>query len=126
MEGVAVSTNSVARKTTIVVLALLIAAVGLLAFAPVASAQTTVEGACFFDSYGNRVCPDDEVRKPQTEVQADLLSRPDTPPGSPSSSDESPLPFTGADVTLFLVTGAALIVTGGVLVRRNRTRRSEV
>jgi hypothetical protein len=34
-----------------------------------------------------------------------------------------PLPFTGADLTLFIVTGFAAIATGAVLVRRTRARR---
>jgi len=119
-----VTRNLVARKAIFVVLALAVAVVGMLALAPAASAQTTVGGGeCFFDPYGDKVCPDDQVRDPKTEVQADLLSRPSTPPDSPS---DSPLPFTGADVTLFLVTGGALVATGAVLVRRNRTRRSEI
>jgi uncharacterized surface anchored protein len=33
------------------------------------------------------------------------------------------LPFTGADLTLFIVTGLALVATGVVLVRRTRARR---
>jgi hypothetical protein len=113
-----------ARKAIFVVLALAIAVVGIFALSPAASAQTVGGGACFFDAYGNEVCPDDEVRDPKTEVQADLLRRPTTPPGT--SPSDSPLPFTGADVTLFLVTGGALVATGLVLIRRNRTRRSEI
>lgn len=35
------------------------------------------------------------------------------------------LPFTGADVTLFVATGLAAIATGAVLVRRSRARRTE-
>jgi LPXTG cell wall anchor motif len=120
-----VSKSVVARKAIFVVLALAVALVGLLALSPAASAQTRVGGGeCFFDPYGDKVCPDDEVRDPKTEVQADLLRRPSTPPDNPPS--EGPLPFTGADVTLFLVTGGALVATGAVLVRRNRTRRSEI
>jgi len=121
-----VSKSVVARKAIFVVLALAVALVGLLALSPAASAQTTVGGGeCFFDPYGDKVCPGDEVRDPKTEVQADLLRRRSTPPDNPPPS-EGPLPFTGADVTLFLVTGGALVATGAVLVRRNRTRRSEI
>jgi hypothetical protein len=116
--------SKVARKSAVAVLLLAIAALSMFAMAPAASAQTTIGGEeCFFDPYGAKVCPDDEVRDPQTEVQADLLERPGTPPTAPS---DTPLPFTGADVTLFLVTGVALVATGAVLVRRNRTRRSEI
>jgi hypothetical protein len=117
---------SAARKTVLAVLLLAVAALSVFALAPAASAQTTVGGECFFDPYGNEVCPGDEVRKPETEVEAELLGRSDTQPtGGGAPAAEGPLPFTGADVTLFLVTGAALVVTGTVLVRRNRTRRSE-
>ena len=35
----------------------------------------------------------------------------------------SVVPFTGADVTLFIITGVAAIATGAVLVRRTRARR---
>jgi hypothetical protein len=120
-----VATRSIARKTVFAVLALAIAVIGIFAMAPVASAQTTVGGeGCFTDPYGERVCPNDEVRDPRTAVEAELLERPGTTPDSPSS--DSTLPFTGADVTLFLVTGAALVATGSLLVRRTRTRRSEV
>jgi hypothetical protein len=35
----------------------------------------------------------------------------------------SVVPFTGADVTLFIITGVAAIATGTVLVRRTRGRR---
>jgi LPXTG-motif cell wall-anchored protein len=116
--------RSVVRKTMLTVLALAVAVIGILALSPAASAQTVVggEGECFFDPYGDEVCPSDEIRDPKTEVEAELLERPST---SPAPSD-SPLPFTGADVTLFLVTGAALIGTGGFMVRRNKTRRSEI
>lgn len=124
MEGVDVSKNLVARKAVVLVMVLAIAVVGMLALAPAASAQTGGESLCFRDPYGGLVCPSDEVRDPKTHVEADILERPDTPP--PDNPPDSPLPFTGADVTLFLVTGAAMVLTGAVLVRRARTRRSEV
>jgi hypothetical protein len=118
--------STAARKTAVAVLLLAVAALSVFAFSPTASAQTVVGGEeCFFDPYGDEVCPADEVRNPKTEVEAGLLERPDTPPAAPASED-SPLPFTGADVTLFLVTGLALVATGTVLVRRNRSRRSEI
>jgi hypothetical protein len=117
--------STAARKTAVAILLLAVAALSVFAFSPAASAQTVVGGECFFDPYGDEVCPADEVRNPKTEVEAGLLERPDTAPAAPASED-SPLPFTGADVTLFLVTGVALVATGAVLVRRNRTRRSEI
>jgi LPXTG-motif cell wall-anchored protein len=33
------------------------------------------------------------------------------------------MPVTGADLTLFAVTGVALVATGTVIVRRTRARR---
>ena len=111
--------RSLATRTALFVVALAVAAVGVLAFAPVASAA---EEGCFRDPYGNLVCPTTETRDPKTTVEADLLERPpSTPPNPPET-----LPFTGADVTLFVVTGAALVGTGAVLVRRTRARRNEV
>ena len=112
-----VAGRSLATRTALFVVALAVAAVGMLAFAPVASA-----GECFRDPYGNLVCPDTEVRNPKTSVEADLLERAPSTPPAPAET----LPFTGADVTLFVVTGAALVGTGTVLVRRTRARRSEV
>jgi hypothetical protein len=121
------SRSSVVRKTAVTVLLLAVALLSVLALSPAASAQTTLGEGCFFDPYGEEVCPDDEVRKPDTEVQAELLERPDTqPPAGATTEEKGPLPFTGADMTLFLVTGGALVVTGTVLVRRNRTRRGEI
>jgi hypothetical protein len=124
-----VRNKQAAGKAMFFVLALAIVVVGMFALAPAASAQTTItgEGECFFDPYGDKVCPSDEVREPESEVGADLLRRPSTPPDTPAAGDEdaTTLPFTGADVTLFLVTGVALVATGSVLVRRTRTRRSE-
>jgi hypothetical protein len=120
------SRSSAVRKTTVTVLLLAVALLSVFALSPAASAQTTVGGeGCFFDPYGEEVCPDEEVRKPDTDVQAELLERAPQP-AAEAPSEEGPLPFTGADVTLFLVTGAALVVTGTVLVRRNRTRRDEI
>jgi hypothetical protein len=122
------SRSSTVRKAAVAVLLLAVALLSVFALSPVASAasaQTTVGGqGCFFDPYGEEVCPDDEVRNPDTDVQAELLERGAQPTGVAPAAEESPLPFTGADVTLFLVTGAALVVTGTVLVRRNRTRRN--
>jgi hypothetical protein len=40
-----------------------------------------------------------------------------TPP-----SGRGPLPFTGADLTLFVATGIAAVATGSVIVRRTRSR----
>jgi LPXTG-motif cell wall-anchored protein len=48
------------------------------------------------------------------EVQAETVE----PAGRPASST---LPFTGADVTLFVVIGLAAIGTGTLIVRRTRS-----
>lgn len=42
-----------------------------------------------------------------------------TPPEPP---ERNPLPFTGADLTLFVATGMAAIATGTVILRRTRSR----
>ena len=70
---------------------------------------------CYRDPYGELVCPEDIERDFDTEVEAEVLERGGTP--------DSPLPFTGADVTLFVITGAALVATGVVVVRRTRASR---
>jgi hypothetical protein len=40
----------------------------------------------------------------------------------PPEEERSPLPFTGADLTLFVATGLAAIATGSVILRRTRSR----
>jgi hypothetical protein len=46
------------------------------------------------------------------------------PPPPPVCVDCNRMPFTGADLTLFLVTGLTAIGTGVALVRRTRSRRT--
>ncbi|MDQ3987084.1 MAG: hypothetical protein M3280_11395 [Actinomycetota bacterium] len=75
---------------------------------------------CFVDRYGPRVCPSDSERDPKSDVDADILKRPTTDNGGGGD-----LPFTGADLTLFVITGAALIATGTLVFRRARASRSE-
>ena len=74
---------------------------------------------CPLDPYGNEVCPSEDT-KFNPDVEADVLTRPETPP-----DDGETLPFTGADVTLFVITGAALVATGMLVVRRSRAAKSE-
>jgi LPXTG-motif cell wall-anchored protein len=47
-----------------------------------------------------------------------------TPQSRDTSTDSGTLPFTGADVTLFLVIGLSAIGAGTILVRRTRQSRS--
>lgn len=75
---------------------------------------------CYRDPYGEIVCPNEEERDFDTEVEAEVLERGGTPP-----DDSSTLPFTGADMTLFVITGAALVATGVVVVRRTRAARGK-
>lgn len=42
----------------------------------------------------------------------------------PERQERGPLPFTGADLTLFAATGFAAVGTGSILVRASRSRRS--
>jgi hypothetical protein len=80
----------------------------------------------------NQSNPRDPYFSPSDTV---LPSRISTPPPRthsvvPPPNDEvlgkrppSNLPFTGADLTLFVITGVAAIATGTILVRRTRARR---
>jgi LPXTG-motif cell wall-anchored protein len=108
-------------------LAFLVVLTGVFALSGTAFAQeditVIVDGQeCSRDAYGGEiVCPDDQERKFDPDVDADVLDRPETPP---PPSDR--LPFTGADVTLFMITGAALIATGMLVVRRTRAKKSEI
>ena len=87
-----------------------------LAFTGSASAQVSIErDNCFVDVYGPEVCPSETTKDPDTDVEAEVLER---------GSSEA-LPFTGADLTLFVVTGAALVATGALVVRRARAGRNE-
>ena len=62
-----------------------------------------------------------------TVIQKGQPARPDVtqPERQERPPDDSALPFTGADLTLFVATGAAAIATGTVLVRRTRARNAE-
>ena len=108
-------------------LMLLVVLAGVFALSGPAAAQeevtVIVDGEeCSRDAYGGElVCPDDQSRKFDPDVDADILERPPTPP---DSSDR--LPFTGADVTLFMITGAALVATGTLVVRRTRSKNNEI
>ena len=64
-------------------------------------------------------------------IERDEPERPDavineriTPPDEPAD-ERGPLPFTGADLTLFVSTGLAAVATGSVIVRRTRSRNPQ-
>ena len=56
---------------------------------------------------------DDKEPRIQPEVQGERTE--------PQARDDAVLPFTGGDVILFLVIGAAAVGVGFVIVRRTRT-----
>ena len=75
------------------------------------------------DSYapnGPKILPSvierDEPQRPDA-VSPERITPPNTPP-----EERGPLPFTGADLTLFVSTGLAAVATGSVIVRRTRSR----
>ena len=108
-------------------LALLVVLTGAFALSGTAAAQeeitVIIDGqTCTRDAYGGElVCQEDEKRGFDPDVSSDILERPETPPEPPGR-----LPFTGADITLFMITGAALVATGMLVVRRTRAKKGEV
>jgi hypothetical protein len=113
------------KKGAAVVLVLVIALIGALSLGTVAAnAQTTECDPYVEDCTQPRR---EQRRPPNPDVQADLLERGGSQPtGETGGQAESgTLPFTGADLTLFVVTGVALVGTGTILVRRTRARRSD-
>ena len=116
----------VGEKAIRSVLALFVVLAGAFVLSGTAMAQeeitVIVDGEeCSRDAYGGEiVCPNNEERNFDPEVQADVLERPETPP---PPTDR--LPFTGADVTLFMITGAALVATGMLVVRRTHSNKNE-
>ena len=123
MEGrsiVVASRRTFAGKALLSVLALTVVLAGMLVLSGPASAQETSSITCTVDSY-DTVCKEEQDKDFSPDVDAEVLSRPGT---SPDDSGET-LPFTGADVTLFVITGAALVATGMLVVRRARATRSE-
>ena len=72
------------------------------------------------DPYSNRgpkVLPSVIERGEPQRPPAIAPERLDTPDDS-----NNRLPFTGADLTLFVATGLAAVATGSVILRRTRTR----
>ena len=71
-------------------------------------------------------------KSPKTSIHPSTTSAPPPPTTSTPpptvlnrciNCEDQVLPFMGADLTLFVVTGLALVATGVVLVRRTRARR---
>ena len=122
MEGrtAVVSKRTFAGKALLSVLALTVVLAGMLVLSGPASAQESSSITCTVDAY-DTVCKEEQDKDFSPDVDAEVLTRPGTPP-----DDGETLPFTGADVTLFVITGAALVATGILIVRRARANRSEV
>lgn len=104
-----------ARGVLLVAMLLLVSVIGGLLVASAAGAQPA--GG---DPYTPR------TKTPKTSIHP---SKTTTQPPPPTvlrrcvGCEDEVLPFTGADLTLFLVTGLAFVATGVVLVRRTRARR---
>ena len=106
-----------ARSVLLVAALLLITVVGGLVVAGAAGAATNAG-------------PKDPYFTPTDSVLPSRISTPPprthsvVPPPDDNILPKPPnLPFTGADLTLFVITGVAAIATGTILVRRTRARR---
>jgi hypothetical protein len=101
-------------RLALVVLALMVGVMSALFLVGAAAAQQE-------DPYSN-----DGPKVLPTVIQRGEPERPpavspqEVPPED--SSERQPLPFTGADLTLFVATGLAAVATGGVILRRTRSR----
>ena len=100
-------------KALLGVLALTVVIAGMFVLSGTAWAQ---EGSssinCEMDPYAS-VCKGEQEKDFPNDSSTRLSTETDT------------LPFTGADVTLFVITGAALVATGLLVVRRTRAHKSE-
>ena len=74
-----------------------------------------------YSNEGPQVLPSVIERGEPNRPDAVINERQQREPPDDSSS-RGPLPFTGADLTLFLATGMAAVATGSVIVRRTRSR----
>ncbi|MDQ4142750.1 MAG: hypothetical protein M3198_03245 [Actinomycetota bacterium] len=118
MEGRSMTSKKNGMRAVGSLVALMVVLSGMLVlFAGAASAAEEIN--CELDPY-NSVCKKEEDKNFNPDVDADVLTRPETP-DEPGET----LPFTGADVALFVITGAALVATGMLVVRRTRSSRSE-
>src|SRR3712207_3536002 len=103
-----------ARSVLLIAMLLLVSVIGGLLVAGAAGAQP---------AGGDPYVP---TKTPKTSIHP---SKTTTSPPPPTEirrcvgCEDEVLPFTGADLTLFVVTGLAFVATGVVLVRRTRARR---
>lgn len=101
-------------------IALFVAAVLMLAVvAALAISSSAVAKPC--DPYAKKPCK--PIVKP-TVLRTDEGEPNDKEIVVPDRQERGPLPFTGADLTLFAATGFAAVGTGTILVRATRSRRS--
>ena len=81
-------------------------------------------------SFGGAALAQDDPYEDDTPTVEDTLFGQDNPESDTGATLETrdsggALPFTGADITLFVATGLAAIGTGAVIVRRSRVKKSE-
>ena len=122
MEGRSMKARgTIAGKALRGVLTVMVVLAGALVLSGTAAAQETGSSSinCELDPY-NSVCKGEEERNFNPDTTTEISERSETSP-----DDGETLPFTGADITLFVITGAALVATGTLVVRRTRTKRSE-
>jgi hypothetical protein len=83
---------------------------------------------------GTALAQQDPYGNGRPVVSPNLITRPTDQPGSnllrrtPSvqGANTETLPFTGADLTLFLATGLGAIATGAVILHRSREGRARL
>ena len=104
-----------ARSALFIATLLLVSVIGGLLVAGAAGAQTAGQPG------------GDPYKTPITSIHPSTTTTPPLPPPTVLKRcigcEDETLPVTGADLTLFAVTGIALVATGVVLVRRTRARR---
>lgn len=77
-----------------------------------------------YSNDGPKVLPSVIERGEPERPDAVINDRTTPPPPDEERRERDPLPFTGADLTLFVATGMAAVATGSVIVRRTRARSS--
>lgn len=94
-------------------------------------AVTVIVGVMFaFALVGTAGAAEDPYSNDGPKVLPSVIERgePQRPPAIEPQRRDTPddsnnrLPFTGADLTLFVATGLAAVATGGVILRRTRSR----
>lgn len=101
----AARSEKIRARGALLVVGLFVALTGAMLLVPSAAAQS--------DKY----VPDETVSP--TIIITGSPSEPAVPP------QDSRIPFTGADLSLFVATGAAAVGTGAVIVRRTRRKRED-